>query len=220
VNSPRQKQIKEDRAWELAISPAKSLPMQAFMLYMSGGGVQIFSMGIVFMLLLSPFKNIAAMNNGTFFVFHSAVPSTFARGNVADAFPAYSCYVRLTFHVAFAPFAPLESKAPKSFTTLVLQKLVYVACNMLTLGVGLWKCRSMGLLPTGTGDWLAFEQRGQVCGHGSLSTRFYSHLFCSRPNYRYSELDNLNIVEWILYSSPPLRHASFNKRMWTQLALP
>ena len=56
--------MKEKRAWDLSISPAKSLPMQAFMLYMSGGGVQIFSMGIVFMLLLSPFKNLAAINNG------------------------------------------------------------------------------------------------------------------------------------------------------------
>jgi hypothetical protein len=57
-------ELKEKRAWDLAISPAKSLPMQAFMLYMSGGGVQIFSMGIVFMLLLSPFKNVAAINSG------------------------------------------------------------------------------------------------------------------------------------------------------------
>ncbi|KAF9265824.1 endoplasmic reticulum protein [Marasmius fiardii PR-910] len=124
VNSPRQHQLKQDRAWELAISPAKSLPMQGFMLYMSGGGVQIFSMSIVFMLLLSPFRNIAGMNT------------------------------------AFAPFAPFDSKNPKGLTTLSLQKLVYFLCNMLTLGVGLWKCRSMGLLPTGTGDWLAFEQRG------------------------------------------------------------
>ena len=37
------------------------------MLYMSGGGVQIFSIGIVFMLLLSPFKNIAGMNEGAYF---------------------------------------------------------------------------------------------------------------------------------------------------------
>jgi hypothetical protein len=57
--------IREKRAWDLAIAPAKSLPMQALMLYMSGGGVQIFSMGIVFMLLLTPFKNIAAMNTST-----------------------------------------------------------------------------------------------------------------------------------------------------------
>jgi ER membrane protein complex subunit 4 len=56
--------LKEKRAWDFAISPAKSLPMQAFMLYMSGGGVQIFSIGIVFMLLFTPFKNLAAINEG------------------------------------------------------------------------------------------------------------------------------------------------------------
>jgi len=116
--------LKAKRAWDVAIAPAKSLPMQAFMLYMSGGGVQIFSMGIVFMLLFSPFKAIAGINE------------------------------------AFAQFAPSSSKNPKSLMTLPLHKLVFVLCNLLTLGVGLWKCRSMGLLPTGTGDWLAFETRG------------------------------------------------------------
>ncbi|TEB36323.1 endoplasmic reticulum protein [Coprinellus micaceus] len=116
--------IKEKRAWDFATSPAKQLPMQAFMLYMSGGGVQIFSMGIVFMLLMTPFKNIFAMNE------------------------------------AFAQFAPSSSKDPKATSTLIVQKLLYVVCNLLTLGVGLWKCRSMGLLPTGSGDWLAFETRG------------------------------------------------------------
>ncbi len=55
---------KEKRAWEVALAPIKSLPMQAFMLYMSGGGVQIFSIGIVFMLLLSPLKNIVGINQG------------------------------------------------------------------------------------------------------------------------------------------------------------
>ncbi|ESK88268.1 endoplasmic reticulum protein [Moniliophthora roreri MCA 2997] len=125
VNSPRQQQLKQDRAWDLAIGPAKSLPMQGFMLYMSGGGVQIFSMGIVFMLLLTPFRNIAGMNS------------------------------------AFAPFAPLDTKDPHSFGTLTLQKLLYIGCNLLTLGVGLWKCSQMGLLPMGTGDWLAFETREQ-----------------------------------------------------------
>ncbi|KAI6011905.1 hypothetical protein EDC04DRAFT_2870965 [Pisolithus marmoratus] len=92
--------LKEKRAWDLAISPAKSLPMQGIHAYMSGGGVPIFSMGIVFMLLLTPFKSIAGMN--------------------AD---------------------------------------IYMACNLLTLAVGLWKCRSMGLLPNRHRDWLAFETR-------------------------------------------------------------
>ncbi|KAG5641102.1 hypothetical protein DXG03_005989 [Asterophora parasitica] len=116
-------ELKEKRAWDHAIAPAKALPMQAFMLYMSGGGVQIFSMGIVFMLLLTPFKNIAGINE------------------------------------AFAQFAPSTSQ-PRAFSTLAVQKLVFIACNLLTLGVGLWKCRAMGLLPTGSGDWLAFETRG------------------------------------------------------------
>jgi len=43
--------------------------MQAFMLYMSGGGVQIFSMGIVAMLLLSPFKNLSTANTGAYTVY-------------------------------------------------------------------------------------------------------------------------------------------------------
>jgi hypothetical protein len=42
--------------------------MQAFMLYMSGGGVQIFSMGIVMMLLLTPIKNLAGINDGMYFM--------------------------------------------------------------------------------------------------------------------------------------------------------
>lgn len=41
-------------ARELTTSPAKSLPMQAVMLYFSGSGIQIFSLGMIFMLLTQP----------------------------------------------------------------------------------------------------------------------------------------------------------------------
>ncbi|KAF8517046.1 hypothetical protein BU17DRAFT_76508 [Hysterangium stoloniferum] len=116
--------LKQKRAWDLAISPAKSLPMQAFMLYMSGGGVQIFSMGIVVVLLSSPFKALAAINT------------------------------------TFAPFAPKGSNA-HALSTLLLQKSAFLFCNMLLVALGVWKCKSMGLLPTGTADWLVFETRGQ-----------------------------------------------------------
>ena len=44
--------------------PAMALFVQAFMLYMSGGGVQILSMGIVLTFLFTPFENIAGMNAG------------------------------------------------------------------------------------------------------------------------------------------------------------
>ncbi|RSH87344.1 hypothetical protein EHS25_003253 [Saitozyma podzolica] len=50
--------LKMRRAWELALSPAKSLPMQAIMLYFSGSGIQIFSLGMIFMLLTSPISAV------------------------------------------------------------------------------------------------------------------------------------------------------------------
>jgi hypothetical protein len=50
----------------MAISPAKQLPMQLVMVYFSGGGVQIFSMGMVAMLLATPFKAVAGMNESMY----------------------------------------------------------------------------------------------------------------------------------------------------------
>lgn len=38
----------------------------------------------------------------------------------------------------------------------IAQKLVYFAGNLVNLGLALYKCQSMGLLPTHTSDWLAF----------------------------------------------------------------
>ena len=115
---------------------------------MSGGGVQIFSMGIVFMLLFSPFKNVAAINTGTCSPYVNTATHVLNRPLI----PRYT---------AFAPFAP-SSSSSKSFSTLLVQKIVYVLANMLTLALGLYKCNSMGLLPMGTGDWLAFETRRPV----------------------------------------------------------
>jgi hypothetical protein len=91
-------------------------------------------------------------------------------------------------NTAFAQFAPSNTNA-KSLGNLILQKLVYVACNCLILAVGLWKCKSMGLLPTGTGDWLAFESRGQVIFFSpfvSLSQLMKNRLllFISHPRCR------------------------------------
>lgn len=96
---------------------------------------------------------------------------------------AFLCLSRLELihdTPAFVPFAPSTASRPNSFSTLPLQKLTFVACNILTLGVGLWKCRSMGLLPTGTGDWLAFETRGLVCSSSVYYTREANHSTGSR----------------------------------------
>ena len=117
------------------------------MLYMSGGGIQIWNLGIVFMLMLGPLQALAKINQGALGVLR-------ALRRVRES--------SLTPRPAFAPFAPSTAADTKATSTLLLQKLAYLACNLLTIGVGLWKCRSMGLLPVGTADWLPYETRGQV----------------------------------------------------------
>lgn len=57
--------LKLKKAWELALAPAKQLPMNAIGMYMSGNSLQIFSIMMVFMLFKGP---ITALFNiqGTF----------------------------------------------------------------------------------------------------------------------------------------------------------
>ncbi|PVI05526.1 hypothetical protein DM02DRAFT_623926 [Periconia macrospinosa] len=46
--------LKIKKAWELAIAPAKQLPMNAFGMYMTGNSLQIFSIFMVFTLFKTP----------------------------------------------------------------------------------------------------------------------------------------------------------------------
>ncbi|KAK4050666.1 hypothetical protein OIV83_003392 [Microbotryomycetes sp. JL201] len=126
--------LRQTKAWEIALAPAKNVPMQGefspstrshhvalpFMMYMTGGGVQIFSLMSVWFLLKQAVGGAVNVNK------------------------------------AFAPFTSASTSSPStaSFTN---QKLVFVACQIGLLLVGLWKCNSMGLLPTHESDWLAFE---------------------------------------------------------------
>ncbi|GAA5938089.1 hypothetical protein JCM3775_005337 [Rhodotorula graminis] len=114
-------ELRQAKAWELALAPAKAVPMQAFMMYMSGGGIQIFSIMSVWFLLKQAVSGMMGVDK------------------------------------AFAPFeAASKAKVgapkvePQSFLE---QKIVYVICQFGLLAVGLWKCNSMGILPTSAEDW-------------------------------------------------------------------
>mmetsp|Transcript_32271 Transcript_32271/g.62052 ORF Transcript_32271/g.62052 Transcript_32271/m.62052 type:complete len:168 (+) Transcript_32271:35-538(+) len=50
--------LKQKKIWEIAQSPFKSIGMMAFMMWMSGNTVQIFSIGITMTGLVSPIKAI------------------------------------------------------------------------------------------------------------------------------------------------------------------
>lgn len=66
-------------------------------------------------------------------------------------------------------FRPIQSmlSMSKAFEAIesskysVLQKLIYLLGNLVNLAIALYKCHSMGLLPTYASDWLAFADPQQ-----------------------------------------------------------
>jgi hypothetical protein len=57
--------LKLKKAWEIALAPAKQLPMSAIGMYMSGNSLQIFSIMMVFMLFKGPILAVIGIQ-GTF----------------------------------------------------------------------------------------------------------------------------------------------------------
>ncbi|KAJ1941796.1 hypothetical protein EC988_006665, partial [Linderina pennispora] len=51
-------ELRAKKAWEVALAPGKTLPMQMFMAWMSGSGVSIFSIIIMGMIFMTPLKSI------------------------------------------------------------------------------------------------------------------------------------------------------------------
>ncbi|KAI4254942.1 MAG: hypothetical protein LQ352_002804 [Teloschistes flavicans] len=54
--------LKIKKSWEVALAPAKQLPMNAIMMYMSGNSLQIFSIMMVFMLFKNPIQGLLQTN--------------------------------------------------------------------------------------------------------------------------------------------------------------
>jgi ER membrane protein complex subunit 4 len=63
--------LKIKKAWEIALGPAKQIPMQAIMMYMSGNTLQIFSIFMVYNLFKSPIQGLTQTNT-VFSKFESA----------------------------------------------------------------------------------------------------------------------------------------------------
>lgn len=53
--------LKLKKAWEVALAPAKQLPMNAIGMYMSGNSLQIFSIMMVFMLFKAPVQAVLSI---------------------------------------------------------------------------------------------------------------------------------------------------------------
>ncbi|ODN79778.1 hypothetical protein L202_03689, partial [Cryptococcus amylolentus CBS 6039] len=142
-------ELKMKRAWDLAMSPAKSLPMQGIMLYFSGSGIQIFSLGMIFMLLTQPLSAVFNIFRGI-----SRRHDSFSN---TDCHPAFEA-LRPTPQPTVSQKATDVAEEP-SYAPLTGPMILYVLCQGLVLALGLYKCWAMGILPTGSGDWLQFETR-------------------------------------------------------------
>lgn len=57
----------------------------------------------------------------------------------------------------------------------IAQKFVYLVGNVACLALALYKCQSMGLLPTHASDWLEFVEAQQV------SSRIFLYLNVEKP---------------------------------------
>ncbi|KAK4684461.1 ER membrane protein complex subunit 4, partial [Tremellales sp. Uapishka_1] len=117
-------ELKLRRAWDVAFAPAKSLPMQAIMLYMSGSSVQIFSLGMIFTLVTSPLSAV-------FNIFKSRSSSAL------PLLPSTHCSVSPAFE-ALRPTPPVgkDGKAAEpSYAGLFVPMTAYLACQGLVVPV-------------------------------------------------------------------------------------
>ncbi|KAI9013267.1 hypothetical protein BC832DRAFT_590220 [Gaertneriomyces semiglobifer] len=131
--------LKIKKAWDAALAPGKSIPMNGFMLWMSGNSIQIFSVLITVMLLWNSLK--AIMNVNSVFERFSSKEQGVARPQGLAALMELS-------------------KDP-----LLYPKVIYVILQCGCLALGVWKCGAMGLLPTATSDWLAFMEPKKILEH-------------------------------------------------------
>ena len=112
---PTDAKLISKRSWNIALGPVKQVPMNLFIMYMSGSSISIFPIMIIGMMVFRPIKAMMAFKE--------------------------------TFKV-------LDQDANSS----ILQKIVWIFGNLLGICVALWKCQSMGMLPTSPSDWLAFKE--------------------------------------------------------------
>ncbi|CAH7681452.1 hypothetical protein PPACK8108_LOCUS14044 [Phakopsora pachyrhizi] len=144
--------LRQKKSWEVALAPAKQVPMQAFMIWMSGNGVQIFSVMMVYMLIKGSITGSISVNQ-TFKPFQSSSSSLIKMNN------SRSLNAKNKRSTKNSKKSTITQEPNKDNDSLILQKLTFVACQGLLLALGIWKVNGMGLLPTRISDWLMYQIR-------------------------------------------------------------
>jgi hypothetical protein len=100
---------KQSKAMALATAPVKQIVMNGFMMYMSGNTLNMFSISICSMAIMSPLTSLFKLK---------------------------------------PTFQPFEEG-----TDLTVPKILYLMLNLVWLSVGLYKMKSMQLLPSTSADY-------------------------------------------------------------------
>lgn len=140
-------------------------------MYMSGNTISIFPIMMVCMMAWRPIQALMSMSASEYPALHLftsplcfvfAVPHLVPQKSIKGS---YEGVLRVTAfwslnHSLFccvSAFKLLESSSQQW-----LQGLVYLIGNLLGSALAIYKCQSMGLLPTHSSDWLAFIEPPQV----------------------------------------------------------
>lgn len=118
MSADNQLAAKQRQVLAIAYGPGKNLFTTAFMLWMSGSSVQIFSIMMTGMALLNPLKAMLTVN---------------------DAFKAFE---------------------KEDGVDLRMPKLIFITCQIVAFGVGVYNCSRMGLLPLTSADWVSYLPEG------------------------------------------------------------
>lgn len=142
--------LKQQKAWEVALGPAKSVPLNGFMLWMSGNTIQVFSVMVTAMMFYNALKAIVGVESHFSRFQDNDSSAQVSRAGATD---------KATLRVSSGPISQLVGRAKVLMSDpLVLQKLAFMGLQFALCGLGLYKMSTMGLLPTATSDWLSFEK--------------------------------------------------------------
>uniref|UniRef100_A0A183B9G9 ER membrane protein complex subunit 4 n=1 Tax=Echinostoma caproni TaxID=27848 RepID=A0A183B9G9_9TREM len=106
-------QLVVQRSWNIALGPLRQVPMNLFIMWISGNSISFFPLMSVIMLFLRPIQALFS--------------------------------IQTTFSLIEGSQAPI-------------QRLVYVLGNFVMIALAMYKCHTMGLLPTYASDWLSFVE--------------------------------------------------------------
>ncbi|CAL8083666.1 unnamed protein product [Calicophoron daubneyi] len=110
-------QLVVQRSWNIALGPLRQVPMNLFIMWISGNSISIFPLMSVIMLFLRPIQALFSIQS--------------------------------TFSLIEGSQAPIQC-------------FVYVLGNFVTIALAMYKCHTMGLLPTYASDWLSFVELPQA----------------------------------------------------------